>query len=95
VSRFAQALNWSRSWRFVDRRYVQIGADVHLWPINRPFVRVWRDGDGEGRGLLLVSFQYGNGNSDPVFSLDVTLTDPRPVAPTGENQPHGHKDVTT
>lgn len=86
MSRISRALERHWSWRFVERRYVQIGADVHLWPINRPFVRVWRDGDREGRAILLVSFQYGNGNSDPVVSFDVTLTDPRPVAPTNQKE---------
>lgn len=56
-----------------ERPRLRFDASFRTWPINLPRPRYWRDGDGEGRTLHIVSLAWGNGNSDPVWSLDLTI----------------------
>lgn len=50
---------------------VDVFVDGHAWAINRPLLLGWRDGTRIGGSL-----SWGNGNSDPVWIVDVSIDIP-------------------
>lgn len=55
--------SWSR-WRW-EWRWRDGGIDVDLTMLNRPYVDWYWHGNERGS----LSFAYGNGNSDPIFTI--------------------------
>jgi hypothetical protein len=49
---------------------VRIYREFNPWPINRPLFYFFRD------DLWTIEVAFGNGNSDPVFSMGVTFEPP-------------------
>lgn len=66
----------SRDWHW-ERRWVGVGCSVDPSEINRPCM--WGDWyeDDDGTIVVCASLSWGNGNSDPVWSFDLTFRIPK------------------
>ena len=53
------------------KRLGPINVEVNAWAINRPHLDWWPRWDEHGRFGIGVGLSWGNGNSDPVWLIDI------------------------